>query len=295
MSQLRDIANCIQIFTVPRGVPSENQENSNRLAVFAAAGRFLPLHLSLYSFLAYKERANVLRSLLTTTRCDPYLQRLAWNNYDGQPTPYLLLQFHCDRLRSAAVEHDWPDAQSAISYSALHDACQSAVASYDGDPAVAFKIRITLSQAGVLTATASRVSPFKFDPTSPSFSRPLTDSATLYGPASTTERTVYNAARARAGLPALPSPDADVLLYNPSEHITETSVSNVAFYRSHRWVTPPLSAGCLAGVTRRWLLQHKRIFEAEPGELTKASMRPGDWVLLFNSVHGCRLGRITAS
>jgi 4-amino-4-deoxychorismate lyase len=251
--------------------------------------------------------------LLTTTRCDKYLERLAWNNHDGQPSRYLLLEFHVDRLRDAAVQHDWPDAQSAVSYPALNDMCQAAVASYDGEPADAFKIRITLSRAGLLTAVASPVSPLKFDPTSPSFSKPLTDSATLYGPAmtlfldteptppsglftstKTTERTVYNAARARVGLPQLSS-DADVLLYNGDEHITEASVSNVAFYRSHRWVTPPATAGCLPGVARRWLLKHKRIFEAKDGELTKATMRPGDWVLLFNSLHGCRLGRITAS
>ncbi|KAJ6503264.1 aminotransferase [Mycena vitilis] len=251
--------------------------------------------------------------LLTTTRYDRYLERLSWNNHDGQPSRFLLLPFHLERLRDAAVEHEWPDAQSALSYPALHDKCSDAVASYDGDPADAFKIRITLSQAGLLTASASPVPPFKFDPTSPSFSKPLTDSATLYGPAmtlfvdteptppsglftstKTTERTVYNAARSRVGLPPLASADADVLLYNPDEHITEASVSNVAFYRSAAWVTPPTSSGCLPGVSRRWLLQHKRIREAEPGELTKASMRPGDWVLLFNSVHGCRLGRITA-
>ncbi|KAJ7897140.1 hypothetical protein B0H14DRAFT_3080925 [Mycena olivaceomarginata] len=221
--------------------------------------------------------------LLTTTRCDPYLQRLAWNNHDGHPSSYLLLQFHYDRLYDAAVQHDWPEARSSISYTALHEACQTAVASYDGDPADAFKIRITLSRAGLLTASASPVAPLKFDPTSPSFSKPLTDSATLYGPAmtlfvdteptpssglftstKTTERTVYDAARARVGLPPLPSTDADVILYNPSEHVTETSVSN-------------------------------RIFEAELEEFPKTSLRPGDWVLLFNSVHGCRLGRITAS
>lgn len=116
----------------------------------------------------------------------------------------------------------------------------------------------------------------------------------LFTSTKTTERTVYNAARERVGLPPL-STDADVLLYNADEHITETSASNVAFYRSHIWVTPPLSSGCLPGVMRRWLLQHKRIREAEPGELTKATQRPGDWVLVFNSVRGCRLGRITAS
>ncbi|KAF8215915.1 aminotransferase [Mycena galopus ATCC 62051] len=246
--------------------------------------------------------------LLSTTRTDPYLVRLAWNNHDGEPTPYLLLQFHCDRLRDAAAEHGWPDAQSAVSYAALHEACQAAVASYDGDPATAYKvrprshrshplkrspqIRITLSQAGLLKASAATL----YGPAMTLFldTEPTPPSG-LFTSTKTTERTVYNAARARVGLPPLPSPDADVILYNPNEHITETSVSNVAFYRSHRWVTPPLSSGCLPGVTRRWLLQHKRIVEAAPGELVKAGMRPGDWVLLFNSVQGCRLGRIIAS
>ncbi|KAJ7675343.1 aminotransferase [Mycena rosella] len=253
-------------------------------------------------------------SLLTSTRCDKYLERLRWNNGDGPPSPYLLLAFHLDRLRDAALAHDWPDAHAALSYDALHSACEAAVASYDGDPAEAFKIRITLSQAGTLAAAASSIPPLKFDPTSPSFSKPLTDSATLYGPAmtlfldtqptppaglftstKTTERAVYDAARQRTGLPQLPTSDADVLLYTPEGFITESSVSNVAMYHSHTWVTPPLSTGCLPGVLRRWLLQHKRIREAEPGELTKDALRPGDWVLLFNSVHGCRLGRITAS
>ncbi|KAJ6575393.1 aminotransferase [Mycena capillaripes] len=251
--------------------------------------------------------------LLTSTRCDRYLERLAWNNHDGQPSRFFLLPYHLDRLRDAAQQHEWPDAES-LSYAALHEKCNDAVDSYDGDPADAFKIRITLSRAGLLAASASPIPSLKFDPTSPSFSKPLTDSATLYGPAmtlfvdtqptppsglftstKTTERTVYTAARARVGLPPLSSFDADVLLYNSDEHITEASVSNVAFYRSHTWVTPPLSSGCLPGVLRRWLLEHKRIREAEPGELTKAAQCPGDWVLLFNSVHGCRLGRITAS
>ncbi|KAK7007045.1 aminotransferase [Favolaschia claudopus] len=252
--------------------------------------------------------------LLASTRCDAYLLRLSWNKYEGQPSRYLLLEYHYDRLRDAAAEHDWPDAQSALSASALYDVCQAAVASHDAEPVASFKIRITLSRAGLLAATATPISPLKFDPTSPSFSKPLTDSATLYGPAmtllvdtqptphaglfsstKTTERAHYDAARARVNLPPLPSRDADVILYNSSEHVIESSVSNVAFYRSQRWITPPLSSGCLPGVTRRWLLQHKRISEAQEGELTKADLHPGDWVLLFNSVQGCRLARITAS
>ncbi|KAJ7492358.1 aminotransferase [Mycena latifolia] len=253
--------------------------------------------------------------LLTTTRWDALLERLSWNRNGEHPCRYLLLALHLDRLRDAALAHDWPDAHKALDYDTLYAACQAAVASHDADPAEAYKIRITLSRTGHLTATASPVAPLKFDPTSPSFSKPLTDSATLYGPAmtlfldtqptppaglftstKTTERTVYDAARARVGLPPLPSDEpADVVLYNPQGHITEASVSNVAFYHAQTWVTPPLSTGCLPGVLRRWLLHNKRIREAEEGELTKDALRPGDWVLLFNSVHGCRLGRITAS
>ncbi|KAJ7751214.1 aminotransferase [Mycena maculata] len=252
-----------------------------------------------------------MHDLVTTTRSDEYLSRLRWNDHEGTPSRYLLLSYHLDRLRDAAAAHDWPDVQQALSYDALHEKCQAAIASYDGNPSQAHKIRITLSRAGLLTATASPIlNPLKFDPTSPSFSKPLTDSATLYGPpmtlfvdtkptptglftsTKTTERAVYDAARARVRLPPIPSHDADVILYNPQLHITESSVSNVAFYRSDVWITPPLASGCLPGVLRRWLLQHKRIREAAEGEITKDQMQPGDWVLLFNSVHGCRLGQI---
>ncbi|KAJ7040344.1 aminotransferase class IV-domain-containing protein [Mycena alexandri] len=252
--------------------------------------------------------------LLTTTRWDPYLDRLAWNNYDKQPSRFLLLAFHLDRLQQAAAAHEWPAAVAALSYPALHEKCQAAVASYDAVNAPeALRIRITLSRAGLLTVTAFPIPPFKSDPTSPSFFKPLTDSATLYGPAlalfadtqpmpppnlftstKTTERTLYNAARTRVGLsPTSTDAHADVLLYNPADQITESSVANVAFYHVDTWVTPPLASGCLPGVLRRWLLQHKRIREAEPHELaTKAALRPGHWVLLFNSLYGCRLGRI---
>ncbi|KAF7971528.1 hypothetical protein HWV62_20932 [Athelia sp. TMB] len=188
------------------------------------------------------------------------------------------------------------------------------------------QIRLILAESGVLTATANQIPlTLKSDPTSASFFKPDTDYPSLYGspiliildseptPSSrftrtkTTNRAVYDAARARHGIASLPpaqletfsylpKPDppvpGDVLLYNPQGNITETSVYNVAFYRANRWLTPPESSGCLPGVLRRWLLEQGRIAEAADGLLTRESIIDGECVLLMNGVRGCQLGRI---
>ena len=85
---------------------------------------------------------------------------------------------------------------------------------------------------------------------------------------------------------------SDVILYNDKGFIMETTIFNVAFYRSSKWVTPSANSGCLPGVMRRWLLQNHRISEDETGCLTKDSIQLGEWVLLFNGVQGCRLGKV---
>ncbi|KAF7307204.1 hypothetical protein MIND_00514000 [Mycena indigotica] len=250
--------------------------------------------------------------LLTSTRYDHSLLRLRFNNYNDEPSPFLLLRFHLDRLSQASTQHDWPQAASVLSYEALLTVCQAAVASHDGEYH-ALRVRITLSQTGELAATTIAIPALHSDPTAASFARPLTDSATLYGPpmklyidteptpflgllstTKTTERGAYNDARSRAGL-SDGSFDSDVLLYNSDEHITEASVFNVAVFRQGEWITPPAASGCLPGVLRRWLLQNKRIREAGVGEITKSQMHANDWVLLFNSAHGCRLARVTIS
>jgi branched-chain amino acid aminotransferase len=48
----------------------------------------------------------------------------------------------------------------------------------------------------------------------------------------------------------------EVVMLNLREEVTEAAVSNIAFVRDGRVVTPPLQAGILAGITRR-LLQEK--------------------------------------
>ena len=46
----------------------------------------------------------------------------------------------------------------------------------------------------------------------------------------------------------------DVIILNLSGEVTEASVSNIAFARGGRLVTPPMSSGILGGITRRLLL-----------------------------------------
>jgi 4-amino-4-deoxychorismate lyase len=173
-----------------------------------------------------------------------------------------------------------------------------------------------VDQDGTIVTTTSHMPPLRSDPLSASFFNPSTDSASLFAPVQgiiidveptpvslftvtkNTKRDVYDTARERAGLMSYTEPK-DVLLYNEEQLITETSICNIALWRKRRhawhWITPHRSTGCLPGVTRRWLLEQDRIREASPqDDLSLESVQPGDWVLLFNGVKGCQLGRVKA-
>ena len=179
------------------------------------------------------------------------------------------------------------------------------------------QIRITLSQDGkiVVTTTALTTS-FTSDPTLLSIDKPpptidqgeegnnylniyldkepITPS--IFTITKTTFRNTYDHARTRnekrLQQPGVWSGSNDVILYNDKGYIMEATIFNVAFYRSSKWVTPSTNSGCLPGVMRRWLLQNHRISEDETGRLTKDSIQQGEWVLLFNGVQGCRLGKV---
>ena len=254
------------------------------------------------------------------------------NAPDGTPSPYLLLALQLDRLLSSARLSHWtlPDpldykALKIVCDNAVLGAASKAPLKVTGtrysakhrpDPAV-YQIRVVLPPSGNITASAFPVEPLRYDPTAGSRFRPDVDTHTQFGPIlsiridtqptsgtvsmKTTNRQPYDDARARAGVPPLgasrphdisPAHPDDVILFDTSGAIMETSICNVAFYRRGSWLTPPLTVGCIAGVFRRWLLENGRIHEADEHSISLDTIENNEWVLLFNGVTGCRLGRV---
>ncbi|ESK92144.1 aminodeoxychorismate lyase [Moniliophthora roreri MCA 2997] len=241
--------------------------------------------------------------LLSSTRYDALLLSLRWNN-DGTendivPSCFLLLKYHYHRLRDAAEEHGWAIAAGSISYEGLKEECVRAVE--EAGTGTSYRIRITLSETGLVAVIASPVPPLTADPSSaslvhsstvhPSLSLTLDTkltSSSIFTRTKTTQREHYDNARQRAGLISYVDP-ADVLLFNEKNEITETSIANVAFWRDGGWVTPDASTGCLTGVFRRWLLEKGRVRE---GIVRKDEVKDEEVVLVFNGVKGCLLGRM---
>ena len=73
-----------------------------------------------------KGQEHFFYELLTSTRYDPFLATLSWNNdYDG-PCSFFLLPYHFDRLTSAAKTHNW-DHATILSYDYLKSTCLDAI------------------------------------------------------------------------------------------------------------------------------------------------------------------------
>ena len=63
--------------------------------------------------------------LLTSTRYDPFLATLSWNNDHNGPCSFFLLPYHFDRLTSAAKTHKWDHI--TFSYDYLKSTCLDAI------------------------------------------------------------------------------------------------------------------------------------------------------------------------
>lgn len=81
----------------------------------------------------------------------------------------------------------------------------------------------------------------------------------------------------------------DCILLNTYERICDTTIANIFIIKNKIIYTPPLSEGCIAGVTRRWMLENLstsfKIFEKP---LTQNDLLTADEVFLTNSISDLR-------
>ncbi|KAI0692943.1 aminotransferase class IV-domain-containing protein [Cytidiella melzeri] len=251
------------------------------------------------------DRENVQYSLLSSTRFDDALLNVPWNTRvnGGIPSQFMLLPYHFDRLAAAAGEHGWTTSQRRMAQADLTAACNDAVIAAQTQHGYGpLRLRILLASDGKFSATATAVSgPRGFDipsmPNDTSIARtlyidPEPTTPSVFTRTKTTHRHVYNAARSRVKLPAMPTyADAhiDVLLHNTEGLVMETSIRNVAFRRGDQWVTPTLTTGCLSGVMRRLMLEEKGFAEQN---VNVSEVTSGEVVLTFNGVEGIHCATI---
>jgi branched-chain amino acid aminotransferase len=80
----------------------------------------------------------------------------------------------------------------------------------------------------------------------------------------------------------------EALFLNTAGNVCEATTANVFAVRDEIVATPPLSAGCLAGITRERVLQLCRALEleAEERDLSAHSLRTADELFLTSSTRG---------
>jgi len=101
----------------------------------------------------------------------------------------------------------------------------------------------------------------------------------------TTRREVYNRRRRR-----FPDVD-DVVMVNERGECTEATTSNLAIQRGGRWLTPPLTSGCLPGIARAMLLERGELVEAV---VHVADLETAEDIAIINSLRGWRRAELVA-
>ena len=79
----------------------------------------------------------------------------------------------------------------------------------------------------------------------------------------------------------------DCILLNSNNKICETTIANIFIIKDKRVYTPSLSEGCIAGVTRRWVIENVKPFNHTiiETEITVEELRQADEVFLTNSIY----------
>lgn len=192
------------------------------------------------------------------------LETLLWTPDAGFP----LLDRHLARLAASArffVRPLDPDAVRAALSAAVVGRSRPT------------RVRLLVDEAGTPSVTVADVPAASAGPITVAIDTVPVDSRDVFARHKTTRRASYAAASAR-------HPDADdVVLVNERGEVVETTIANVAARVDGRWVTPPLSSGCLPGVARAEALASGLVAEAV---LTPADLRGAEGLARLNAVRG---------
>lgn len=230
-------------------------------------------------------------SVFSTIRYDESLRQVArlpmvhagWNHLNE--SPFYMLDYHRDRLLQAASHWNWDEAIKKLSdenFLANFEDAAGVSAATKEQMSMRFKLLVsndgTLSfEKGPTKAKAlANLFPTRLPPPesegiagdpekTPCFTllvdSELTD-ASQFTHYKTTRRAMYDAARKRAGI-ALTDLKEVLVINSDDSSVMEGTIFTPYFWRSGRWVTPPVSAGFQQdegsggqeGTTRRWALE----------------------------------------
>ncbi len=202
------------------------------------------------------------------------IETLRWSPGEG----YSLEAFHLERLTESAARFGFC-FDEAVCRAALIEAVAGAERPQ--------RVRLTLDRSGRARVTRADAPPVAWEQADLTCA-PLrvrvagspvsTNDLWLYH--KTTRRDVYERALASA---REVGPCDDVVLWNERGEVTETTIGNLVVARGGRMLTPPVSAGLLAGTFRRRLLEQGVVAEAV---ITLDALRAAEGLWRVNGVRG---------
>lgn len=195
------------------------------------------------------------------------LETLLWEADDG----WFLLERHLARLSRSADYFDF-----ALDIAAVRARLDELVRTFV-EPRQ--RVRITVARDGAIDASAGALDEHSVQFVRLGLARQPIDASDPFLFNKTTQRAVYE--RARAGVADVD----DVVLWNDGGEVTETTIANLVIERGGRRLTPALACGLLPGVLRAQLLDDGAIEEAH---LTIDDLRRAQRVWVINSVRRWR-------
>jgi branched-chain amino acid aminotransferase len=93
-----------------------------------------------------------------------------------------------------------------------------------------------------------------------------------------------------AGLYAKEQRLDDCLVLNSHERLADSTIANLFYIKDHRFYTPPLSEGCVAGVMRRYLLEAlpQAGYAVQEQPVSPEELAGADEIFLTNALRGIR-------